>query len=124
MAARLIVGAEQSGDAGGQQHGGRGRGLEEGVVVGKLEHLVVGGAGQFLAAIAHLDAPQAGHGVEQPVPLAIEDPAAVGAGDDAAAAGRAHLAVVLLGRQVMGDVQSAKFGDVVVFQGHGLSKDI
>ena len=43
---------------------GSGGGLEETVIVGQFAHLCVGGLGQLFAAIAQVDAPQTGHGVE------------------------------------------------------------
>ncbi len=115
----LQITAQQLGDL-GRQHdrGGRG-GLEEGVVVGQLQHLVIGGGGQFLAAIADLDAPQARHAVKNDVPIAIVDETALRAGDDAAAAQVALQPVVGLGRQVVGHIEATKFGDIVVAQGHG-----
>ena len=77
---------KQLGDLGRQGDGRRRGGLEEGVVVGQLQHLVVGGRGQLLAAVADLDAPQAGHGVQERVAIAVVDDAALGPGDDPAAA--------------------------------------
>ena len=53
------------------------------------------------------------------VPVAVVDVAAVRPGDDPAAAGVADRPVVGLGRQVVGDVQAAQLGDVVVAGGHG-----
>ena len=51
------VAAEHAGDLGGEVHRGWRRGLEERVVVGKLDHLVVGDPRQLLAPVTHLDAP-------------------------------------------------------------------
>jgi hypothetical protein len=39
-------------------------GLKETVVVGQFHHLLVGGIGNLLAAIAHIHAPQAAHAVQ------------------------------------------------------------
>ncbi|MNT88970.1 hypothetical protein D3C72_2296130 [compost metagenome] len=73
-------------------------GLEEQVVVGQLEHLPVGDIGQLAAAVADVDAPQAGHAVEDLVPLAVPQVHALGAGDDARTLG-AELLVVGEGRE-------------------------
>ena len=70
----------------GQLDRGRRRRLEEGVVVGQLEHLLVGDLGQLLAAVADVDAPQPGHGVQDAVALGIGEVDAFGRGDDPAAA--------------------------------------
>ncbi|MNQ47493.1 hypothetical protein D3C85_613380 [compost metagenome] len=88
----------QLGDRRGQLDGRRVGGLEEQVVEGQLEHLPVGDVGQLAAAVADVDAPQAGHAVEDLVPLAVPQVDAVGAGDDACALG-AELLVVGEGRE-------------------------
>ena len=75
----------QLGEAGGELDRGRRRALKEGVVVGQRRHLAARRLDQLGAAVADIDAPQAGHAVEQPVALAVPEPAALGAGDDPAA---------------------------------------
>ena len=74
--------------------------------------------GQFFAPIADHDAPQTGHAVEEARAVTVIDGAALGAGDDGRAAQSLHQALVLLGRQVVGDVQTAKFLDVVIARLH------
>ena len=64
----------------------RGAALEETVVVRQLQHLAVGGVGEFLAPVAERHAPQAGHAVEDLVALGRVDVHALGARDDARAA--------------------------------------
>ena len=115
------VAAHLLGDLGGQQHRGRRRRLEEGVVVGQLQHLVVGGLGQLGPAVADIDAPEPRHAVEDRVPLPVIDGRALGAGDDAAAALLGDDLVVGLGGQVVRQVQALQFGDVIVADrgGHG-----
>ena len=112
------VTAHQARQTLGQADGGRRRGLEEGVVIGQLDHLVIGDLGQFFAPIADHDAPQTGHAVEEARAVTVIDGAALGAGDDGRAAQSLHQALVLLGRQVVGDVQTAKFLDVVIARLH------
>ena len=55
----------------GQRHGRRVGGLEEQVVVRQLAHLPGRGLDQLLAAIAQVDAPEPGHGVEDLVAFAV-----------------------------------------------------
>jgi hypothetical protein len=62
------------------------RGVEEGVVVRQLEQLLVRRVGDRLAAIADVDAPQAGEGVEQLLAFGIPEIGALCPGDDPAAA--------------------------------------
>jgi hypothetical protein len=88
----------------------RRRGLEEGVVVGQLEHLPVGGLGQLLAAIADVDAPQPGHAVEHAVAFRVLEPDALGLGNDAAAALLGQRLVIGEGVQVVTDVLGAPLG--------------
>ena len=57
-----------------------------GVVVGEFVRLGGDGVGDLLAAVADIDAVEAGEGVEQPVAVAILDIDAGAAGDDAARA--------------------------------------
>src|SRR3546814_4603077 len=77
---------------------GRRRRLEERVVIGQLEHLIVRGVGKLLAPVADLHAPQARHPVEDRIAFAIVDIAAVGARDDPRAPQIAHEALILLRR--------------------------
>jgi hypothetical protein len=74
-------------ELGGELDRGDGRGLEEGIVVGKLLQLLVGDARQAFAAVADVDAPEPGHAVDDPVAFAVGDVAAVGRCDDPAALG-------------------------------------
>ena len=113
MAAHLL------GDLCRQHHGRRRRGLKEGVVVGQLEHLLIGGVGQFLAAIADIDAPEPSHPIEDLGIVAIEDVAAVGTRDDAAAAQGLLQAIVALRRKVVGQIQATKLGNIVVTDRNG-----
>ena len=102
-----------------QLHRGWRHRLEEAVVVGQFKHLIIGGFGQFGAAIANIHAPQPGHAIEQAHPVAIDDIAAFTPHDDAAAAHILHRLPILLRGQVMGDIQPLEFGDVVI-AGHGV----
>ncbi|MCY1535422.1 hypothetical protein D9M68_708280 [compost metagenome] len=68
-------------------------GLEEGVVERQLAHLPAGRLDQFLAAVADGDAPQAGHAIEDLLPLAVPQVHALGLGDDPRAL-LVHLLVV------------------------------
>jgi hypothetical protein len=113
------VSAELLGDLGGQTHGRRRRGLEEGVVVRKLQHLLIGRVGQFIAPIADRDAPKARHPVQQRVAVAVVNGATLGAGDDAAAPQLDHQLMILLAGQVMGEVEPAQLGDIVVADRRG-----
>ena len=99
------------------------RRLEEGVVVGQVEHLAIGGLGQLLAAIADIHAPQARHAVEQLVALGVPDPHAVGMGDDPRAAVGMEGLVVGEGMEMVADVVLDEFGDieVLLMGGHGFS---
>src|SRR3546814_3069886 len=58
------IAAEQLGNLGRELDRGRRRRLEERVVIGQLEHLIVRGVGKLLAPVADLHAPQARHPVE------------------------------------------------------------
>ena len=60
---------------------GRGRALEETVVVRQLVHLPVGSIGQFPPAIAQRHAPQARHAIENPVAIRIVEIDALAARD-------------------------------------------
>ena len=104
----------QAGDFLCEQHRGRRSGFEEGVVERQFQHLVACDVGQFGAAIADIDTPQARHAVEDAVAVAIIDVAAVGMGDNAAAAQVFDFLPVGLGGKVVCDVEAAKFGDVVI----------
>ena len=60
----------------------RGRGsLEEIIVIGQLKQLPVRRVGQLLPAVTDVDAPQAGHAVQQSVTVRIPDINTVGAGN-------------------------------------------
>ena len=88
------------------------RGLEEGVVVGQVEHLSVGGFGQLLAAVADIDAPQAGHRIEIFLAVGVPDPHALGVGDDPRAAFAVEGLVVGEGMKMMADVGGDDLGQV------------
>jgi hypothetical protein len=98
----------------GQLDGRRRGGVEEGVVVGQFQHLPVGRIGQLPAPVAHVDAPQAGHGVEDLVALGILEPDAVGLGDDPAAAFLAQALGVGEGVQVVAEVAGPPLGRGIV----------
>ena len=70
-----------AGDLFGQFNGRHMGGLEEQVIERQLLHLLGGGIDQLFAAIADIDAPQAGHAVENLVPFAIPDIDAITLGD-------------------------------------------
>src|SRR3546814_5524226 len=65
---------------------------------------------QLLAAVADVDAPQAGHAVQDPGAVGIPQPDAVGPGDDAAAALRRQALVIGEGRKMMGGVDPLPLG--------------
>jgi len=70
----------------GGQLGSRGvAGLEEKVVVGQLLHLASGGIHQLLTAVAHVDAPQTRHPVQNALAFGVFQIDAFGLGDDATA---------------------------------------
>ena len=99
----------QFGDPRGQGDGGDMTGLEEGVVERQFHHLPRRDIGQFLTAIADIDAPQPGHSVDDLVPLGIRQRDAIGAGDDPRAFLRQPL---VLGKRVhvMRGIQRLQFG--------------
>ncbi len=98
--------ARQAGDFVGQHNCGGICGFEEAVIIRQLAHLFGGDIGQFIAAIAGIDAPKPGHTVEDPVAVAIMDIATLGMGDNPAAAQIFDLLPVGLGGQMMGDVEA------------------
>src|SRR6202012_3413303 len=55
----------------GQLDRGRMSALEKAVVVGELQHLLVGSLRQLTPAVAHIHAPQAGHRIEDAVAVRI-----------------------------------------------------
>ncbi len=111
------AGRRNLGDLAGEQHGAGRRAAEEGVVVGQLLHLPVGGLGELLAAVADIDAPQARHAVEDLVALAVVDEGTVGA-DDHAAAGAAQVLVVGEGVEMVRGVDRLQLFQRVVHGGH------
>ena len=108
----------QAGDLCREHHRRRRDCLEESVVEWQLPHLLGRDFGQLFAAVADIDAPQAGHAVEDAVAFAIDDITAIGLSDDAASAHVLDQLIILLGRQVVGHVKAAKLGDVIVTR-HG-----
>ncbi len=104
----------EAGDLLREHHGGRRHRFEEGVVEGQFLHLLGGDLGEFRAAIADVDAPQPGHAVENAVAVTIIDVATVGMGDDAAAAHIFDQLVILLGGQMVRDVEAFEFSDIII----------
>ena len=98
--------------------------LEEAVVIRQFYHLGAGDVGKFAAAIADIDAPQPRHAIENAIAIAIGDPAAIGAGDDAAAAAGFDIGEIRLRRQMMGDIEPAQFGDIVVAAAHAVNSSM
>ncbi len=92
-----------------QLDGRRVAALEEVVVVGQFLHLPVGGFRQFLAAVADVDAPQAGHAVQDLVAVGVPQIAAFRARDDARALG-VEFAVVGERMQMVGGVEALPVG--------------
>src|SRR3546814_8721267 len=113
---RAIVG--QACDLRRQHHRPRRRSREKVVVEGQLANLRRRGFDQFLAAIADVDAPQTRHPVEDAMAIAVVDIAALGMGDDAAAAQAFDFGPVGLRGQMVRDVEAAQFGDVVRSEEH------
>ena len=103
-----------------QKHRRRRRTFEEGVVVGQLQHLLVGDLGQFLAAVADGHAPEAGHAVEDGVALAVVDVGAIGAHDHARSGG-AKLIVVGEGMEMMRGVDRLQLLQGIILISHGLA---
>jgi hypothetical protein len=91
--------------------GRRGR-LEEGVVIGQLQHLPIGGLGQLLAAIADIHAPEPGHAVDEAPALGIPKMDAIGPGDDPHALAIEERAVGE-GVEVVGAIERLPFGGAV-----------
>jgi len=114
----LEIAAEKLRDLRRQHDGRRHRRLEEGVVVGKLDHLPMRGVREFLAPISDLHAPEARHAVEYGLPFRVPNVASLPARDDPASAYVAHHAIILLPGQMVGYIQSAQFGEVVVSTCH------
>src|SRR3546814_3946318 len=85
-------------------------GLEEGVVVGQRQHLVVSRLRQALAPVADVHAPQPRHAVEDAVAFGVLEPDALGTGDDARAALGGQATEVGEGMQVVGRVAGAPPG--------------
>ncbi|MCY1271016.1 hypothetical protein D9M70_195650 [compost metagenome] len=81
------------GDRLGEFHRRRMRGLEEQVVEGQFPHLPGRRLHQLLAAVADVDAPQAGHAIEDLVAFAVPDVHAFGLGDDPRTLGVQRLVV-------------------------------
>src|SRR4029079_9669038 len=90
------------------------RRLEKRVVVRQIEHLPVGGLGQLLAAVTHIDAPQARHGIEQLVALRIPDPHPVGLRHNPRATFGMQGLVIGEGVEVMRGVLRDELGDIQV----------
>jgi len=101
--------ARMAGDLLGQERCRRGRRAEEGVVVGQFLHLRVSCIGDRLAAVADIDAPQAGKGVEILLAVGIPNMHAVGPVDDLGA-GVVELLHVREGVQMMGSVNGTEIG--------------
>ena len=101
--------AGMGGDLFGQQDGRLGRGAEEGVVIGQFVHLAINGIGDLLAAIADIDAPQAGKGIEISLAVIVEDMHPFGSLDDPRSGG-IQLLHIRERMQVMGCIDRAEIG--------------
>ena len=108
----------QAGNLRREHHRRRRHGLEESIVERQFPHLLGRNVGKFVAAVTDVDAPQAGHAVENALTVAIDDVTAIGVRDDPASAQVFDQLIVLLGRQMVGHVKAAKLGDIVVTR-HG-----
>ena len=82
-------------------------GLEEGVVIGKLFHLPRCHAGEFLAAITDIDAPEARHAVNDSVAFAVGQPDTRAPRDDPGPLG-GKACLVGEGVEVVGRVKALK----------------
>ena len=109
----LEAGRRQLGEPRGELDRGRRRALEEGVVIGQQLHLAARRLDELGAAVAEVDAPQPRHAVEDPVALAVPQPAALGAGDDARARAARELGGIGERVQVMAAVELAPAQGVV-----------
>ncbi len=114
------IAGRQFRDLRGERDRGHMRGLEEGVVIAQLLHLPRGDLGQFLAAIADVDAPEARHAVDDLLALAVGQPDALAARDDARAL-PGQRGILGEGMHVMRGVQRLEFlrGHVIGDLGHG-----
>ena len=92
----------RAGEPLGEADGGLGGAIEKGRVERDLPHLRGDGVDDLGAAVAHVDAPQAGEAVEELAALRVLHKNA-GAGDDDVRAVRVHL--VVIGERV--EVESA-----------------
>ena len=93
----------------GQGNRGHMRGLEEGVVVGQLVHLARGNLAHFRPAIAEVHTPQAGHGIQDLIAVAVRQIDAAGPRNDP----RAFCSQFVIGCErvhVMRCVQRLKLG--------------
>ena len=79
---RLNCGGVRSDEPLRELDGRRVGGLEEAVVVRQLEHLPVGRIREFAPPVADVDAPQAGHAVEDAVAVGVVEVDALGPDDD------------------------------------------
>ena len=93
----------------GQPDRGHMRGLEKGIVKGQLGHLPVRGIGKLGPPVTDIDAPQSGHRVEDPVAVAVGEPAAFRPRDHAGALVPQARAMGK-GMHVMRRVQSLQLG--------------
>ena len=89
----------------GEAHRRCARRLEERVVVGELEHLLVRGPRELLASIASIDTPEAGEPIKQSMAFRIVNRAALGPSDDSTARELCVQLVVALSRQVVLNIE-------------------
>ena len=99
--------------------------LEEAVVERQLAHLARRGVGQFVAAVADVDAPEPRHAVQDLVAVGVVDVHALGAGDDPRALCRERLEVgermqVVTGIELL-PVAGRSFRNAW-FRAHGISQ--
>ena len=97
-------------------------GLEEGVVVRQLRHLLAGRRDQFRLVIAEVHAPQPRHAIENPLAIGVMDIDAAGTGDDTTAL-LAQLLEVGEGVQVVARIQRLQaFASVIHCHLHASSR--
>ena len=89
----------------GEAHGRCARRLEERVVVGELEHLLVRGLRELFASIASIDTPEAGEPIKQSMAFRIVNRAALGSSDDSTTRELRVQLVVALRRQVVLNIE-------------------
>ena len=99
----------------GQLSGWHCGGFEEGIVKWQIEHLLIGNFRQFLAAIADIDAPQAGHAVQDFIALAIPDINTISMSDDSRASSSVEGFMIRERMKVVVDIGFDNFVEINVF---------